>query len=296
MEIEACKYRSEVGECAWEGDTLEEDARHLVEDHKKNGAEGEGEEHNEHEELERREENEGKAEHEEQEHGDHDKREKHINAADWEHPEDGDDEAEPENREEEFPCDFEGCGRILPTRRILKEHKKYAHGPEHRRPFECDFEGCGKKCTTAQGLANHQTRAHVADEKKPFKCEVTGCGKAYASAGALKYHTQTRHHGDKDPKPFKCPTCPAAYPELRALNNHRAKRHGVFKCTARVCNFLCSTGEELAAHRAVSCPCNIILLCLTVSRNNIKYLQPLAGEAKASRLHLRILPRTISKD
>jgi hypothetical protein len=149
MEIEACKYRCEMGQCAWEGDTLEEDARYLVADHKKNGAEGEGEEHDEHEELERREENEGKAEHDEQEHDDHDKHEKHINAADGEHPEDGDDEAEPENREEEFPCDIEGCGRIFPTRRILKEHKKYAHRPEHRRRFECDFEGCGKRCTTA---------------------------------------------------------------------------------------------------------------------------------------------------
>ncbi len=73
--------------------------------------------------------------------------------------------------------------------------------------FICDWEGCGKVCKSKAGLTNHRKRIHeISSQKVMFNCQR--CGETFKSEANLKNHIKicTGIHA-ADPDLRQCDKC-----------------------------------------------------------------------------------------
>lgn len=114
---------------------------------------------------------------------------------------------------ESFPCEEDGCGKILTSRLSLAGHVSRVH----RRTGARMCEICGKQLTTVSSYKDH---IKIHSGVKDWICEV--CGRGFSCRKILKDH-QVTHTGER---PFKCKLCDKAYTQRQVLTSHVRKVHG----------------------------------------------------------------------
>jgi len=110
-----------------------------------------------------------------------------------------------------FACLFEGCGKVLKDRKVLRKHL-LTHRP---RAFVCEQPGCNKSFYENAKLKRHML---VHTGEKIFNCTFQGCNKKFAYKANLKTHLRT-HTGYR---PYKCtyPGCDKAFAQASNRNSH----------------------------------------------------------------------------
>lgn len=109
----------------------------------------------------------------------------------------------------QFQCLFEGCGKIVKDRKVLRKHC-LTHRP---REFAC--EECGKRFYERAKLKRHML---VHTGEKEFYCTHPGCHKTFAYKANLLTHLRT-HTGHR---PYKCtwPGCTKSFAQASNRNSH----------------------------------------------------------------------------
>jgi len=116
-----------------------------------------------------------------------------------------------ENGETSFVCGYEGCGKLLEDKKLLRKHML-----SHReKVFACHYQNCDRKFYERAKLKRHFL---VHTGEKPFVCPFESCGKRFGYNANLKTHLRT-HTGSR---PFACtvPNCRRRFAQASNRNSH----------------------------------------------------------------------------
>ena len=69
------------------------------------------------------------------------------------------------NGKQVHQCQFNGCGRLFDTRKLLKDHNRSTH-MNKKSAFQCLYKSCGRSFDTKKLLTEHIQDIHIADVRK----------------------------------------------------------------------------------------------------------------------------------
>jgi len=119
---------------------------------------------------------------------------------------------EPQNNNQGFRCDFEDCDYVGKTKYLLQCHQR-----SHTKPFKCS--SCGKRLPTKAKLKEHRLIKH--ENPDAFQCFI--CKKSMSTKKTLLSHFQT--HEDNPAMPFECLQCPKKFRSRKDLKRHHQNIH-----------------------------------------------------------------------
>ncbi|KAF4616629.1 hypothetical protein D9613_008794 [Agrocybe pediades] len=112
------------------------------------------------------------------------------------------------------------CGKVLPSRRLLRIHTSLVHE-------ELKCISCSKSFFTQAGLDDHLIQKHSAQveilqRKKSFPCTI--CGQEFEKKNALRAHFRSEA---KSHSSWKCSLCERVFTSREVLAKHQMKKHKV---------------------------------------------------------------------
>ncbi|CAG2177385.1 unnamed protein product, partial [Oppiella nova] len=147
-------------------------------------------------------------------------------------------------------CNYESCGRLLPSEELFTEHVKLFHKKTNVTKRDA-------KSTTKRD-ANRATEPSLFDNKTslkdhmvsyhsmvPFECEYNSCDQMFAFEEYLREHVSERHT-----KRFECTDCQKVFRSGFELECHRSLHTGRkrLKCGVKGCDYKCNYKDQLEAH------------------------------------------------
>lgn len=133
-----------------------------------------------------------------------------------------------DNKEPEYACPLEGCGKKFVNQARLKHHIDYTHASEHSEI--CDI--CSKTFKTKHAVEEHR-QIHFKRPEDRIKCEI--CGHYLSNLKTYKRH---RKNHDTESMENTCSYCGKISPNLNALKKHIHYVH------ERVASFHCRYCEK----------------------------------------------------
>ncbi|KAK3818462.1 MAG: hypothetical protein J3Q66DRAFT_387424 [Benniella sp.] len=122
----------------------------------------------------------------------------------------------------DFLCRWKGCGKVLATRKSLKDHEQIHREKTDGTKFNCTVPGCGKSFETTRCRRAHELRCKQVKSGSRIPCPVVGCKQTFGSSDYVRRHVLDHEKGLVGVK-FRCehPGCDAVLANPLTLQRHQ---------------------------------------------------------------------------
>ena len=145
-----------------------------------------------------------------------------------------------------YPCSYEGCGKVFAHKKTWINHYYLVH--KYARKVPCTHPGCDYATVSKANLRVHLV-THSDD--KPFVCSVEDCGRSFKRKIDYKRHLDIHKN-----KYFKCPfdDCSKTFQTDTGLRRHKISVHTkdkLYSCEWPGCEYSTYSLSSYRSHERV---------------------------------------------